>query len=116
MIVNDVNLSISFRGVSGLSSSRKKGEEIFLRKEVAFSFVKTLLKRMFTGCYIGTVRKCLIFAGYTIARSQSVHRLLYRQGEKMLIRGKNEHLLDSSRRRNFHGEVASEWFGSYSLS
>jgi hypothetical protein len=34
----------------------------------------------------------------------------------MLIRGENEHLLDASRRINFHGEVASEWFGSYSLS
>jgi hypothetical protein len=34
----------------------------------------------------------------------------------MLIRGKNEHLIDASRKRNFHGEVASEWFGSYSLS
>jgi hypothetical protein len=34
----------------------------------------------------------------------------------MLIRGKNKHLLDASRRRNFHGEVASEWFGSYLLS
>jgi hypothetical protein len=65
---------------------------------------------MFVGIYIGKVRKCLILAGYTIAR------LLYKQGERMLIRGKNEHLLDASRRRNFHGEVASEWFGSYSLS
>ena len=34
----------------------------------------------------------------------------------MLIRGKNEHLLDASRRRNFHGEMAFEWFVSYSLS
>jgi hypothetical protein len=71
---------------------------------------------MFVGFYIGTVRECLIFAGYTIARSQSVRRLLYRQGAKMLIGGKNEHLLDASRRRKFHGKVASEWFGSYSLS
>jgi hypothetical protein len=30
----------------------------------------------------------------------------------MLIRGENEYLLDASRRRNFHGEVASELFGS----
>jgi hypothetical protein len=42
MTINDVNLSISFRGVSGLSSWREKGEERFLRKEVAFSLVKTL--------------------------------------------------------------------------
>ena len=42
MTVNDVNLSVSFRGVSGLSSWREKGEELFLRKEVAFSYVKTL--------------------------------------------------------------------------
>jgi hypothetical protein len=71
---------------------------------------------MFIGCYIGRVRKCLIFTGCTISRSQSVRRLLYRKGEKMLIRGKNEHLLDASRRTNFHGEVESEWLGSYSLS
>jgi hypothetical protein len=42
MTINDVNLYFSFRGVSGLSSRRRKGEELFLRKEVAFSFVKTL--------------------------------------------------------------------------
>jgi hypothetical protein len=87
-----------------------------MRKEVAFSFVKRLLKRMFAGCYIGRVRECLIFAGCTIDTSRSVRRLLYRLGAKMLIRGKNKHLLDACRRRNFHGEVASEWFGSYSLS
>jgi hypothetical protein len=34
----------------------------------------------------------------------------------MPARGKNEGFLESSRRRNFYGEVASEWFGSYSLS
>jgi hypothetical protein len=55
MTVKDVNLSISFRGVSGLSSRRKKREVLFLRKEVAFSFGKTLLKRMFSGFYIGRV-------------------------------------------------------------
>jgi hypothetical protein len=38
------------------------------------------------------------------------------QGARMLTRGKNECFLESSRRRNFHGEVASEWFGSYLLS
>jgi hypothetical protein len=43
-------------------------------------------------------------------------KFLYRQGVRMLTRGKNEHFLESSRRRNFHGEVASEWFGTYSLS
>ena len=42
MTVNDVSLSVSFRGVSGLSSWREKGEELFLRKQVAFSYVKTL--------------------------------------------------------------------------
>jgi hypothetical protein len=67
MTVNDVNLSVAFRGVSGLSSRRKKREELFLRKEVAFSFVKTLLKRMFTGCYIDRVRECMILTGCTIA-------------------------------------------------
>ena len=62
------------------------------------------------------MRECLIPIGYTIAGLQEVHRFLYKQGARMLIRGKNEHLLDASRRRNFHGEVASKWFGSYSLS
>jgi hypothetical protein len=62
------------------------------------------------------VRECLILEGCTIARLQEVRRFLYKQGARMLIRGKNEHLLDASRRRNFHCEVASEWFGSYSLS
>jgi hypothetical protein len=42
MTINDVNLSIAFKGVSGPSSLREKGEELFLRKEVAFSCVKTL--------------------------------------------------------------------------
>jgi hypothetical protein len=48
-----------------------------------------------------------------VVRSSQV---LYRQGARMPTRGKNECFLESSRRRNFHGEVASEWFGSYSLS
>jgi hypothetical protein len=61
------------------------------------------------------VRECLILTVCTIAGLREVCRLLYKQGAKMLIRGKNEHLLDASRRRNFHGEVASEWFGYYSL-
>jgi hypothetical protein len=55
MTVNNVNLSVSFRGVSVLSSWRKKREELFLREDVAFSFGKTLLKRMFIGFYIGSV-------------------------------------------------------------
>jgi hypothetical protein len=71
---------------------------------------------MFAGFYIGRVRECLILIGCTIAGLREVRRLLYKKGARMLIRGKNEHLLDASRRRNFHGEVASEWFGSYSLS
>jgi hypothetical protein len=71
---------------------------------------------MYIGFYIGRVRECLILAGCTIAGLREVHRLLYKQGDRMLIHGKNEHLLDASRRINFHGEVASEWFGSYSLS
>jgi hypothetical protein len=41
MTINDVNLYVAFRGVSGLGSLREKGEELFLRKEVAFYFVKT---------------------------------------------------------------------------
>jgi hypothetical protein len=116
MTINDVNLYFFFRGVSGLSSWRKKREELFLRKEVAFAFVKTLLKRMFVGCYIGRVREFLILIGCTIDGLWEVHRFLYKQGVRMLTCGKNEHFLESYRRRNFYGEVASKWFGSYSLS
>jgi hypothetical protein len=116
MMVNDVNLYVSFRGVSSLSSWREKGEELFLRKEVVFSLVKTLLKRKFTGCYIGRVWECLILVGCTIARVRDVRRLLYRQGVRMPTHGKHKCFLESSRRRSFYGEVASEWFGSYSLS
>jgi hypothetical protein len=58
----------------------------------------------------------MILTSCTIAGLREVRRLLYRQGARILIRGKNECFLESSRRRNFHGEVASEWFGSYSLS
>jgi hypothetical protein len=50
------------------------------------------------------VQECLILVGCTISGLQEVHRLLYNQGVRMLIHGKNEHLLDASRRRNFHGE------------
>ena len=78
--------------------------------------MKTLLKMIFSCCTMARVRECLILVGCTIAGLQEVHRLLYKQGARMLIRGKNENLLDASRRRRFHGEVASEWFGSYSLS
>jgi hypothetical protein len=39
MTVNDVNLSVAFRGVP---EEGRKAKELFLRKEVAFSFVKTL--------------------------------------------------------------------------
>ena len=116
MTINDVNLSVVFKGVSGLSSWRKKGEELFLRKEVAFSFVKSLLKMKFARCIIARVRECLILAGCIISRLWGVHSLLYRQGARMLTRGKNKCFLESSRRRNFHGEVESEWFGSYSFS
>ena len=70
----------------------------------------------FSGCYIGRVRECLILAGCTIVGLREVCKFLYKQGVRMLIRGKNEHLLDASRRRNFHGEVASEWFGYYLIS
>jgi hypothetical protein len=61
------------------------------------------------------VRECLILVGFTIDGLREVHRFLYKQGARMIIRGKNKHPLDASRRRNFHDEVASEWFGSYSL-
>jgi hypothetical protein len=78
--------------------------------------MKTLLKMIFACCTMSRVRECLILVGCTIVGLREVHRLLYKQGARMLIRGKNEHLLDASRRRNFHGELASEWYGSYSLS
>ena len=70
---------------------------------------------MFVGFYIGRIQECMILAGCTIAGLREVHKFLYRQGVRMLTRGKNERFLESSRRRNFYGEVASEWFGSYSL-
>ena len=69
--------------------------------------MKTLLKMIFTCCTMARVQEFLILAGGTIARLREVRRLLYKQGVRMIIRGKNEHLLDASRRRNFHGEVAS---------
>jgi hypothetical protein len=43
-------------------------------------------------------------------------RFHYSQGARIPARGKNEHFRESSRRRSFYGEMASEWFGSYSLS
>jgi hypothetical protein len=52
MTVNDVNLYVAFRRVSGLNSRRNKGEELSLREEVVFSFVKTLLRRISAGYYM----------------------------------------------------------------
>jgi hypothetical protein len=69
--------------------------------------MKTLLKMIFTCCTMARVRECLILTGGTIAGLREVRRLFCKKGARMLIHGKNEHLLDSSRRRNFHGEVAS---------
>jgi hypothetical protein len=71
---------------------------------------------MFPGFYIGKMQEFLILVGCTIARLREVRKLLYRQGARMLTHGKNKRFLESSRRRNFHGEVASEWFGYNSLS
>ena len=59
MTVNYVNLSVSFRGVNGLNSLKKKGEELSLREEVVFSFVKNPILEDF-------------------------RRLLYTQGAEML--------------------------------
>ena len=112
MTVNDVNLSVAFRGANGLNSQRKKGEELFMREEVVFSFVKALLRRISVGCTIARVWKCLIFVGCTISRAQNFHRMHYSQVAVAFVRGKNKCFLESSRRRNFYGEVASEWFGS----
>jgi hypothetical protein len=58
---------------------------------------------MFAGFYIGRVREWLILGSCTIARLRDVRRFLYKQGVRMLTRGKNERFLESSRRRNFHG-------------
>ena len=66
--VNDVNLYVVFREVKNLNSRRKKGEELSLREEVVFSFVKTLLKRIYVGFPIDRVWKCMISAGCTITR------------------------------------------------
>ena len=71
---------------------------------------------IFECCTMARVQEWLILVGFTIARLWEVHRLLYKQGARMLTCGKNVRFLESSRRRNFHGEVASKWFGSYSLS
>jgi hypothetical protein len=56
------------------------------------------------------------FQGCTIARSRSFPRCTIARVQRPPVRGKNEHLLDASRRRSLYGEVASEQFGSYSLS
>jgi hypothetical protein len=54
MTVNDVNLSIVFRGISGLNSREKKGEELCLRDEIIFSFVKNVIRRIIAPCpFIG---------------------------------------------------------------
>jgi hypothetical protein len=58
----------------------------------------------------------MILTSCTIVGLREVRRFLYRQGARMPTCGKNECFLESSRRRNFHGEVASKWFGSYSIS
>jgi hypothetical protein len=87
-----------------------------LREEVVFSSVKTLFWRIFAGCTIAGVWKCLIFVGCTIAREWNFCRLHYSQVAVAFVCGKNENFLDASKRRSFYGEVASEWFGSYSLS
>jgi hypothetical protein len=81
-----------------------------------FSSVKTLFWRISAGCTIAGVQKYLISVGCTIAKARNFHRLHYSQVATAFARGKNEHFLDASRRRSFYGEVASEWFGSYSLS
>jgi hypothetical protein len=87
-----------------------------LREEVVFSSIKTLFWRISMGFTIAGVKKCLISAGYTIARVHNFCRLHYSQVVATFVRGKNGHFLDAYRRRSFYGEVASEWFGSYSLS
>jgi hypothetical protein len=68
------------------------------------------------GCTIARVRKCLISAGCTIVKARNFHWLHYIQVMESFVRGKNKHSLNGSRRRIFYGEVASKWFGSYSLS
>jgi hypothetical protein len=87
-----------------------------LREEVVFSSVKTLFWRISMGCTIDGVWKNLISTGFTIARVRNFHGMHYSQVVAAFIRGKNEHFFNASRRRSFYGEVASEWFGSYSLS
>ena len=115
MTVNDVNLSVVFRGISGLNSWGKKGEELYLRDEIIFSFVKTLVKRIVTPCPVIGVRWSRIVACCTIPSLQRRCTLLSSKGATILVRGNNEHLLDASRRRSFYGEVASDRFGYHSL-
>jgi hypothetical protein len=101
-----------------------------LRKEVVFSSIKILLKRILAGfsihsvwkclvsvdCTIARVRKFLTSVGFTIARLWIFCMFLYSQGATAFVCGKNKRLLDASRRRILYGEMASEWFGYYSLS
>jgi hypothetical protein len=56
MTVNDVKLSVVFRGISGLNSCGKKGEELYLRGEIIFSFVKNLVRRIVAPCPVLVVR------------------------------------------------------------
>jgi hypothetical protein len=89
---------------------------IFPREmELYFSFFKNLRKR--------DRHTLLSFKGATIWDHCKLHHsglqcrriLLSVKGATIFVRGKNEHLLDASRRRSFSGEVASDRFGSYSL-
>ena len=68
------------------------------------------------GYTIAGVRKYLISIGFTIDREWNFHKFHYSQVAEAFVSGKNEHFLDASRRRSFYGEVAFEWFGSYSIS
>ena len=45
MTVNDVNLSVSFKGVSGLSSWREKEEELYPEKRSCIFLCKNLIKK-----------------------------------------------------------------------
>jgi hypothetical protein len=115
MTVDDVNLFVVFRGISGLNSCGKKEEELYLRDEIIFLFVKTLVRRIITPCPVLGVRRSQIIAYYTKHVLRHRRTLLSSKGATIFVRGKNEHILNASRRRSFYGEVASNRFGSYSL-
>jgi hypothetical protein len=95
---------------------KKEGRRTFLERRSCVFLCKNPILEDFVGCTIARVWKCLISIGCTIARVWNFCRLHYSQVATTFVRGKNEHFLDASRRRSFYGEVASEWFGSYSLS